>query len=111
MKKAAVFNHGIFAGVLTEVKYNKEFKFEYDLNYDGQPISLTMPTSERIYLFDKFPPFFEGLLPEGFQLNMLLRIKKIDSKDYLTQIITVGNDMVGSVTVKDSSHIPEDFNE
>jgi serine/threonine-protein kinase HipA len=51
-----------------------------------------------------YSPFFDGLLPEGVQLEGLLKIKKIDRKDYLSQLIAVGADMVGVVTVKE---IPE----
>ena len=60
-----------------------------------------MPTKEKIYKFDRFPPVFEGLLPEGIQLEGLLKIKKIDKHDYFSQLIAVGDDMVGAVTVKE----------
>ena len=60
-----------------------------------------MPTNIRIYKFDKFPPFFDGLLPEGIQLEGLLKIRKIDKNDLLSQLIAVGEDLVGVVTVKE----------
>ncbi len=34
-------------------------------DYHGAPVSLTMPLANKIYEFNVFPPFFEGLLPEG----------------------------------------------
>ncbi|WP_235893039.1 HipA N-terminal domain-containing protein, partial [Flavobacterium franklandianum] len=40
------------------------------------------------------------LLPEGVMLEGLLRIVKIDKKDYFSQLIATGNDLVGAVTVK-----------
>ncbi|MQY80452.1 MAG: toxin HipA, partial [Bacteroidetes bacterium] len=52
--------------------------------------------------FDEFPPFFDGLLPEGFQLEALLKQKKIDRDDLFIQLITVGEDLVGAVTIKES---------
>jgi serine/threonine-protein kinase HipA len=33
-------------------------------------------------------------------LEGLLRIAKIDQKDYFSQLIATGNDLVGAVTVK-----------
>jgi len=60
-----------------------------------------MPTKEKVYKFDMFPPFFDGLLPEGTQLEGLLKLKKIDKYDYFSQLIAVGNDMVGVITVKE----------
>ena len=101
MRKAKVYVKGIEAGMLTELKQGKEYEFEYLDGYNGLEISRTMPIKERDYKFDTFPPFFDGLLPEGFQLEGLLKIKKIDRYDYFSQLITVGEDMVGVVTVKE----------
>ena len=51
------------------------------------------------YQFDGFPPFFDGLLPEGAQLEALLRQQKLDRDDGFGQLLTVGGDLVGAVTV------------
>jgi len=58
-----------------------------------------MPVRSEPYEFDRFPPFFDGLLPEGAQLEALLRTAKIDRDDPMRQLLTVGGDLVGSVTV------------
>ncbi|AEM71723.1 HipA N-terminal domain protein [Allomuricauda ruestringensis DSM 13258] len=99
MRKAVVYTHGKRAGVLTEVSPN-EYHFDYDEDYDGDSISLTMPVSQKKYSFKSFPPFFEGLLPEGVMLQGLLRIVKIDQKDYFSQLMATGADLVGAITVK-----------
>jgi len=103
MRKARIFVRGVEAGTLTELKQGKEYVFEYLNEYDGMEISLTMPTKVKVYQFDEFPPFFDGLLPEGIQLEGLLKIRKIDKYDYLSQLIAVGEDLVGVVTVKELS--------
>ena len=103
MRKARIFVRGVEAGTLTELKQGKEYVFEYLNEYDGIEISLTMPTNVKVYQFDEFPPFFDGLLPEGIQLEGLLKIRKIDKYDYLSQLIAVGEDLVGVVTVKELS--------
>jgi serine/threonine-protein kinase HipA len=59
-----------------------------------------MPLNHKKYGYKSFPPFFEGLLPEGIMLEGLLLIAKIDKKDYFSQLIATGNDLVGAVTVK-----------
>lgn len=100
MKKASVYVHNIFAGILTENEDKSLWTFTYTENYQGEDVSLTMPISQKAYTFDKFPPFFEGLLPEGIQLEGLLRLKKIDRNDLLSQLLAVGNDTVGAVTVQ-----------
>lgn len=101
MRKAKVYVKAVEAGTLTELIKGKEYVFEYIDGYNGLEVSRTMPTKEKIYKFDRFPPFFDGLLPEGIQLEGLLKIKKIDKHDYFSQLIAVGDDMVGVVTVKE----------
>jgi serine/threonine-protein kinase HipA len=98
MRKVKVFFKGIFAGILSESETG--YLFSYENDYSGTPISLTMPTATRMYEFKTFPPFFDGLLPEGAQLEGLLRLKKLDRSDYFGQLISVGQDLVGAVTVE-----------
>jgi serine/threonine-protein kinase HipA len=101
MRRAKVYVKGIEAGILIEVKKDEEYLFEYLDQYNGLEVSRTMPIKEKVYKFDRFPPFFDGLLPEGIQLEGLLKIKKIDKNDYFSQLMAVGEDMVGAVTVKE----------
>jgi serine/threonine-protein kinase HipA len=98
MRSAIVYIHDIRAGILSEDDYGK-YQFTYDNDYALALVSLTMPVSHRAYSFNDFPPFFEGLLPEGIMLEGLLKISKID-KNYLSQLIAIGGDLVGAVTVK-----------
>ncbi|HJZ39905.1 MAG TPA: HipA N-terminal domain-containing protein [Bacteroidales bacterium] len=104
MRKAKIFVQGIEAGTLSELKRSGEYVFEYLDGYTGLEISRTMPKNVKIYKFHKFPPFFDGLLPEGLQLEGLLKIKKIDKNDFFSQLMAVGEDLVGAITVKE---IPE----
>jgi serine/threonine-protein kinase HipA len=99
MKKAKILINNISSGVIEELETGT-YKFTYLDSYTGPPVSLTMPTRQRTYIFKKFPPFFEGLLPEGVQLDALLRQEKIDKLDYFSQLIAVGGDLVGTVTVR-----------
>ena len=93
--------HNIHAGYLTEEIKNKKYKFSYDNNYKGNPVSLIMLVDTKEFHFNSFPPFFDGLLPEGIQLDGLLRIKKINKEDYFSQLITIGSDLVGAVCVEE----------
>ena len=99
MRRARVLNFGRDAGELIEVEKGRSYRFEYDPAYHGPPVSLTMPLSQGLYEFDTFPPFFEGLLPEGMQLEALIRQTKTDRDDLFSQLVLVGGDLVGSVTV------------
>ena len=101
MRKARVYFSEKLAGVIEETDKNKSYKFVYVDGYVGDPISLTMPVSKPEYLFEGFPPFFDGLLPEGVMLAGLIRRLKIDSNDLFGQLMAVGHDMVGAVTVEE----------
>jgi len=101
MRKAKVYMHNKLAGYLTEIEKNKKYKFTYDDNYNGNPISLTMPVEFKDFNFNSFPSFFDGLLPEGIQLDGLLRFNKIDKDDYFSQLIATGADLVGAVSVEE----------
>ena len=101
MRKAKVYVKGIEAGILSELVQGKEYVLEYLEEYKGLEVSRTMPTTQKVYKFNHFPPFFDGLLPEGIQLEGLLKIKKIDRSDYFSQLIAIVEDTVGAVTVKE----------
>lgn len=89
---------GIAAGTLNQS--GDGYAFTYREGYEGPPVSLTMPVREQPYLFDTLPPFFDGLLPEGFGLEGLLRAKKLDRNDWMGQLLAVGRDVPGFVTLR-----------
>lgn len=100
MRKAHVYVNGVLAGVLEKIT-EQEYRFMYVKGYHGEPVSLTMPITKQRYDFDQFPPFFEGLLPEGMMLEGLLRKYKLDRRDLFGQLMLVGQDMVGAVSVEE----------
>ncbi|MEX2044485.1 MAG: HipA N-terminal domain-containing protein, partial [Opitutus sp.] len=68
----------------------------------GEPVSLTMPVNTRVWEFPGFPAPFEGLLPEGGQLDALLRHRKLDRNDLFGQLLAVGRDVVGSLRIEEA---------
>jgi serine/threonine-protein kinase HipA len=100
MRKARILINNIEAGVFEKLN-NNEYTFTYHSDYLGPPVSLTMPLTKKIYEFNMFPSFFEGLLPEGIMLEALLRKYKIDRNDYFGQLMQIGQDVVGTVTIEE----------
>ncbi len=98
LRRAEVFQLGELAGQLTE-RAGGAWSFTYLARFDGPPISLTMPVRAEPYEFPALPPVLEGLLPEGTQLESLLKTHKIDRHDSFRQLVTVGADLVGSLTI------------
>lgn len=103
MRKALVQVHGRAAAVFEENERGRAYQLTYEPSYQGPPVSLTLPVRAEPYTFAHFPPFFDGLLPEGEQLEALLRQAKIDRDDPFLQLLTVGRDLVGAVTIEDAT--------
>jgi serine/threonine-protein kinase HipA len=102
MRRAVVRVHGLIAAVLEEDERGHAYRLAYEPSYQGPPVSLALPVRAEPYAFDRFPPFFEGLLPEGDLLEALLRQAKIDRDDPFLQLLTVGLDVVGAVTIENA---------
>ena len=99
LRRAEIFQSGILAGYLEETQ-DGGWSFAYVDGYAEIPISLTLPVRKELYAFEVFPPVLDGLLPEGEQLEALLKKQKIDRNDCFTQLVTVGEDLVGSLSVR-----------
>lgn len=100
MRSARVYVNQVFAGIFEELTEG-QYRFSYTDHYQGAPVSLTMPVKKSIYEFSKFPAYFDGLLPEGVLLEALLRKYKLDRNDYFGQLLQVGHDLVGAVSVEE----------
>ena len=75
--------------------------FEYDQAYaaatGAKPISLAMPLNKRRFEAAKLFPFFEGLLPEGWLLNITSKALKIDKDDKFELLLHIGKDTIGAI--------------
>ena len=101
MRFARIFQQKELAGSL-EARDDGSCRFTYEVEYRGEPVSLTMPVSQRVWEFPGFPAPFEGLLPEGVQLDALLRHRKLDRNDLFAQLSAVGGDVVGSLRIEEA---------
>ena len=101
MKAARIYQQDQLAG-LFEARDDGSYRFTYEAGFRGEPVSLTMPTTQRVWDFPHFPAPCEGLLPEGVQLEALLRIRKLDRGDFSGQLLAVGHDVVGSLRIEEA---------
>ena len=101
MKQAVVFLRGIRTGVLTEDENG--YTFEYDADYlasaDVEAVSLTLPLSDKPYRDKVLFPFFDGLIPEGWLLDIAEKNWKIDARDRMSLLVTCCKDCIGAVGV------------
>ena len=103
MKSAKIFMYDRYAGILTENENG--FSFVYDTEYLQQTISLTMPLREEPYEDKVLFPFFDGLIPEGWLLNIAERSWKINQRDRMSLLLACCKDCIGAVSV-----VPTDEN-
>jgi serine/threonine-protein kinase HipA len=93
--------HGRFAGVVEET--DEGFHFVYDQEYAGEdaapPISLTLPKRSDPYRSASMIPFFDGLIPEGWMLDIAADQWKLDPRDRMGLLLTVCEDPIGAVQV------------
>ena len=101
MKQAAVFLRGIKTGILTEDE--KGYTFLYDTDYlssaNAESVSLTLPLSDKPYHDKVLFPFFDGLIPEGWLLDIAEKNWKIDARDRMSLLLACCRDCIGAVGV------------
>ena len=101
MRKAKIFYSDKLAGYLTETSSGYTFQYDPEFLKDNIPISMSLPLREELYQSKELFPFFKGLLPEGWYLDIVSTTQKIDSKDFFGLLIgTASADTIGAVTVR-----------
>ena len=101
MSKALVEYKGKAAGILEETDEGYEFRYdkEYLADAAAAPVSLTLPLSEKPYKSPVLFPFFEGLIPEGWLLDVALRNTDISELDRFSLLLLCCKDCIGAVSV------------
>ena len=88
-----------------EFEYEVESVFNLltdpDFLVDGSPIAVTLPLQDAAFESDRFFPFFEGLLPEGWYKDIVCRTLKIDPDDAFGLLIRACRDCIGAVSVEE----------
>lgn len=101
MRKADVYVHNWLAGTLLE---NEDgYTFQYDPEYvhrdNAEPVSLTLPLSEKPYHNPVLFPFFDGLIPEGWLLEIAEKNWKLNARDRMGLLLTCCKDCIGAVSI------------
>ena len=90
-----------YAGMLTED--DDGYVFSYDAAYldrpEAMPISLTFPLQSEPFHDRSLFPFFDGLIPEGWLLDIAHRSWKIDIRDRMGLLLACCKDCIGMVGV------------
>lgn len=98
-----VYVRNVFAGELAET--DAGYAFTYDPAYlsreDASPVSLTLPLQAEPYESSTLFSFFDGLIPEGWLLDIVSRNWKIDTKDRFGLLLVACKDGIGNVSIRE----------
>lgn len=102
MRRALIKYDSVNAGVLTETdqgEYVFEYLAEYIEKYGQQFITFQMPVRKQVYRSNRLFPFFDGLIPEGWLLNIATESWKIQSNDRMGLLLACCQNCIGAVSV------------
>ncbi|MEN7546364.1 HipA N-terminal domain-containing protein [Rapidithrix thailandica] len=102
MKQAKVYMYSDWAGVLIEDEEGYHFQYEqaYLHKKNAEPISLTLPLSHETYHCNVLFSFFDGLIPEGWLLDIAEKNWKFDIRDRMGILLVTCQDCIGAVSIE-----------
>lgn len=89
--------HNVVAGHLIEDENG--YHFQYEKSYTGGPISKTLPMQTERYTSPILFPFFDGLIPEGWLLEIAEKNWKLNPRDRMGLLLVCCKDSIGAVSV------------
>lgn len=102
-RTAYIYVRETFAGTLKET--DSGYSFLYDSEYlqsdNPSAISLTLPLRDKEYTSKTLFAFFDGLIPEGWLLDIVVHNWKIDRKDRFGLLLVACKDPIGNVCIKE----------
>ncbi len=101
IKRGKVYVDDSFAGIIEQ--HEGLYSFQYDSEYlksaKACPVSLTLPLRLEAYKQRTMLPFFDGLIPEGWLLEILTENWKINKSDRMSLLLLACKDCIGNVSI------------
>ena len=96
LRTAYVYVRNVYAGELCETDDGYLFSYDSDYieSYGASAVSLTMPLYKQTYTSKTLFPFFDGLIPEGWMLQVVSRNLKINIQDRFGLLIVSCKDCI-----------------
>ena len=102
MKQGIVYKKNVAAGIVWEDESGYHFKYNaaYLQNKQYDAISKTLPLRAEVFTRQTMFPFFDGLIPEGWLLEIAVQKYGLNALDRMTLLLTLCQDCIGDVSVK-----------
>lgn len=101
-RKGKVYYKNSYAGVVwqDEDGYGFQYAEEYLQKVDTSPVSLTLPLRKEPFLQSTMLPFFDGLIPEGWLLEITVKNWKANPSDRMGLLLLACKDCIGAVSIE-----------
>ncbi|MEL0649899.1 HipA N-terminal domain-containing protein [Algibacter sp. TI.3.09] len=101
MRQGEIWVNNTLAATLTENDndYNFEYKKTYLEDENAIQISVTLPLQKEPFISEQLFPFFDGLIPEGWLLDIAHKNWKINPRDRMGLLLTTCRDCIGNISI------------
>ena len=102
LRMGRVYIQNTFAGEIRETDEGYEFEYDdaYFSNEKAVAVSITLPLQNKKYISKFLFPFFDGLIPEGWLLEVVEKNWKLDPKDRFGLMLVSCRDCIGDVSIE-----------
>ncbi|MDF7806871.1 HipA N-terminal domain-containing protein [Pontiellaceae bacterium B12219] len=109
MRKAEIYLQDRLAGMLEE--NDSGYLFSYSSDYlrseNAIAISLSLPLQKEALEDKRLFPFFDGLIPEGWLLDIAESTWKLNSRDRMGLLLACCRDCIGAVSIRPVETVDE----
>lgn len=101
MRQGIVYVEDRLAGTISETPEGYVFAYDHDYlaDADALPVSLTLPLQQEEFKNKTLFSFFDGLIPEGWLLNIAERNWKLNRRDRMGLLLSCCRDCIGNVSI------------
>ena len=111
MRSGKVYYKNHLAGIITETnegEYVFQYSEQYVKDHTNDFITFTMPVTNNAYTEKRLFPFFEGLIPEGWLLDIASRNWKINQNDRMGLLFACCKNCIGAVSIEPIEEVDEE---
>lgn len=102
MRKAEIYLYDRLAGLLVEDENGYTFQYNEDYLADKpERLSVTLPLQSEKFHDRVLFPFFDGLIPEGWLLEIAADNWKLDPNDRMGLLLACCRDCIGAASVRE----------
>ena len=101
LRKGLIYQNNQLAGFIQETEEGYTFSYdkEYLKNEDALAVSLTLPLREKAYTSNTLFSFFDGLIPEGWMLEIAQENWSLNERDRFGLLLACCKNTIGSIGV------------